>query len=116
MTTTTATRRRRTRRSRPRSTVRRRARQSRVWCCVSFTAPFLYPPPNRLDEPPPDDVGVELPPPPKREPRAFAAPPLPESLTDAAVTVPLLAVTPETTIESPGWIAPEPTDCDLVTF
>jgi hypothetical protein len=41
---------------------------------------------------------------------------LPESVTELAVTVPLLVVMPSTTTESPGWIAPAPTLSDFVTF
>jgi len=64
-----------------------------------------------------DDDDAEDPPPKSeaRPPRPDA-PPVPESVTALAVTVPLVAVMPVTTSESPGRIALRPTDCDLVTF
>jgi hypothetical protein len=60
----------------------------------------------RADEPPPNSDA--MPPVPLLE--------LPESLTELAVTVPLLPAIPSTTTESPGWIALEPTLASLVIF
>src|ERR1019366_8305667 len=112
----TATSCRRTRSAQGRSPGRWQGRQGRKYDSVSSTAPLFYPP-NRLVEPPLDVVEpVPVPAAPKRDEIPLALPPLPESLSELAVTVPLLALIPLTTTESPGCTEFEPTETDLVIF
>src|ERR1019366_5390121 len=112
----TATSFRRTRSAQGRSPGRWQGGQGREYDSVSSTAPLFYPP-NRLVEPPLDVVEpVPVPAAPKRDEIPLALPALPESLSELAVTVPLLALIPLTTTESPGCTEFEPTETDLVIF